>query len=194
MAKPDLNKILAELDEENIARAVHIPHADRRRQYQLQKLIIIDYSEFRAEIGKYYLHQIGATAPGGNSALSVWVAEGTAEKIIESAYSAKGGADGACQMAQKGIDGGMWPVIDAIYMYIVRLEEDLFVEKVITDNLSRLGFDDKVECMRQFMFKFGYPMSNGKPVKSPYELASKCEAMIKFLTERLRSIRSKVRV
>lgn len=194
MAKPDLGKILAELDEENIARVVHIRHAERRKQYPMRILIVGGYQEFCKEIGKYYVHQIGATAPGGIVAMADWMAEGYAEQIVESAFSRVGGSAGACQMAQKGIHGGMWPVINAIYESIVRIEEERYIDKVIRTNIDPMVWTDKVECMRQFIHRFGYPMSNGKRVKTPEELAKDCEIIIKFLTEKLGSIRSKVRL
>lgn len=193
MPKPNLNTILAELDEENIGKKVYLPHSRRREDYPMSKLTIQDYQEFRREIGNYYTHQTGATAPSGNASIARWKAEGDAEDIVENAYARVGGAKGACQMAQKGINGGMKPVIDAIFTAIVRVEEERFVDDILRKHISPLIFPEQIEIAQQFIDQFGKHLSVGKPIKSAMEIAPDYEGIIKFLRENLQFIRTKVR-
>lgn len=192
MPMPDLNAILAMLDEENIARAVTIPHAIVREQYKLQKITVHSFEEFRNEIGRYYSYQIGATVPGGKAVMPDWLAKGYAERIVDSAFSKIGGLEGAYKMAAKGINGGLKPIIDSIYMAIVREQEENYIEDILTRCINPMDWGAKVEFMRQFVIRFGGPLSSGKPVKNPMEVAPYYKDFIKFLMEKLHTIRYKL--
>jgi len=192
MPNPTLNMILALLDEENTARAVAIPHAIVREQYKLQKITVQNFEEFRNEIGKYYSYQVSATIPGGKVAMSDWLAKGYAEKIVDSAFSKIGGLEGAYKMAEKGINGGLKPIIDSIYMAIVREQEENYIEDILTKCINPMSWDEKVEFMRQFLIKFGGPLSHGKPIKNPMEVAPHYKDFIKFLMEKVHTIRYKL--
>ena len=187
MVKPDLNRILEMLDEENIAKAVHVPHAIAREQYQLKKITVRDYDEFRKEIGIYYAYQFGST---GGSTMYDWMAEGYAETILNKAFGQVGGAKGACQMAQKGINGGLKFAIDKIIDWIVNEQEEHYLNKILTTQISPLSFPDQAEVMRQLQNKFGIP---GKPMKNPMELAAEYKEHIKFIMEKLQILRAKIR-
>lgn len=192
MARPDLNAILAMLDEENIAKAVTIPHAIAREQYKLQKITVQSFEEFRNEIGRYYSYQIGATVPGGKVFMSEWLAKGYAEKIVDSAFSKIGGLEGAYKMAEKGINGGLKPIIDSIYMAIVREQEENYIEDILTRCINPMSWNDKVTFMEQFLIKFGGPLSSGKPIKNAMEVAPHYKDFIKFLMEKVHTIRYKL--
>jgi len=189
MPRPNLNNILEMLDEENIAKAVHAPHAFAREQYRLQKITVKDYDEYRKEIGKYYSYQINATT-GGGIAMPDWLAEGYAERIINRTFGQVGGATGACQMAQKGINGGLKFSIDKIFDWIVNDQTEQYLEHILTIQISPMSWTDQVDVMRQLQDKFGLP---GKSMKSPMELAAEYKEYIKFITEKLQVLRSKIR-
>jgi len=189
MVKPDLNKILDLLDEENIAKAVHVPHAIAREQYRLQKITVQNWEEFRKEIGRYYAYQMSATSIGGQISTPEWLAEGYAEQIVNRAFAKIGGAKGACQMSQKGINGGLKAVIDSIFEWIVSEQAESYFENILQTNISPMSWQDQVDLMHQLSSKFGTP---GKPVKTPMELAADYKEYIKFIMERLQPLRTKI--
>lgn len=190
MARPDLNKILDMLDEENIAKAVHLPHAIAREQYRLVRITVQSWDEFRKEIGRYYAYQMSATSIGGQISTPEWLAEGYAEQIVNRSFAKIGGAKGACQMAQKGINGGMKSVIDSIFEWIVNEQAESYFENILQLNISPMAWQDQVDLMHQLSSKFGTP---GKPVKNPMELAADYKEYIKFIMERLQPLRTKIR-
>jgi hypothetical protein len=189
MARPDLNKILEMLDEENIAKAVHLPHAIAREQYHLQKVTVQNWEEFQKEIGRYYVYQMSTTMPGWKLSTSDWLSEGYAEQIVEKTFAKIGGAKGACQMAQKGINGGLKAVVDSIFDWIVNEQVEIYFNNILQKNISPMEWQDQVDLMYQLSNKFGTP---GKPVKNPMELAADYKEYIKFIMERLQVLRSKI--
>jgi len=189
MPRPDLNNILEMLDEENIAKAVHAPHAFAREQYGLRKITVQSYDEFRTEIGKYYAYQINATSGGGVS-MPAWLAEGYAESALNRTFGQIGGAKGACQMAQKGINGGLKFSIDKIFDWIVSEQTEHYLENILTTQISPMSWSDQVEVMRQIQNKFGTP---GKPMRNPMELAAEYKEHIRFIAERMQILRTKIR-
>jgi len=187
MPRPDLNNILEMLDEENIAKAIHVPHVIAREQYKLQKFTVNDYKEFTKEVGRYYAYQLAAT--GGNKMLA-WMAEGEAIKILNNLFGQVGGAKGACQMAKNATNGGLKFIIDKIYDWIVRNQTELYMNHILDTQISPMSWPDQIEVMRQMQSQFGI---QGKPMKSPTELAAEYKENIRFITEKMQILRTKIR-
>jgi len=189
MAKPNLNAVLAELDDEHIAQAVHMRHAVQFSKYTIQTHFPAGEKEFTREIGRYYIHQKGATTPTGQYVTFEWLAERYVTDIVNAAYAKLGGSNAACDMAMKGINGGMKPIIDVIYSAIVRDHENKYIEMVLCKHISKKDWREHVEVMDQFLNQFGSHL----PGRNPMKLASDYEEMIKLLAENLNQIRLKVR-
>jgi len=186
MPKPNLDNILEMLDEENIAKAIHVPHAIAREQYRLQKLTVKDYDEFTKEVGKYYAYQLAAT---GGKQMYDWLAESEAKKILNNLFGQIGGATGACQMAKKATNGGLKFIIDKIYDWIVREQTELYLTHILDTQIFPTAWPDQVEVMRQIQNNYGI---QGKPMRNPMELATEYKEHIRFIAERMQMLRTKI--
>ena len=193
MPKPNIDAILLLLDEEVIAKRITLPHAIAKKNYysRLQKITVNDHPEFYNIIGDYYKYQKGAALPPGQKyAMSDWTAIGEAVDILNTTYAQVGKEEGAFRMAQLGIGGGLLAIIESLYNAIVRVEEERYFNNIVRNHLS--SWSEKMDFMRQFLIRFGGPISFGKPLKSPAELTPKYESFIKFLSEKVKNVRNQV--
>jgi len=193
VGKANLNAIIQLLDEENIARVVSIRHDLAREQYSMKKAVVQSFDEFKAEVTRFYQYQYCITITGStNVVVPEWMASGFAIDILERAFSKDGGLEGAYRIAQKGVQGGMRAILDAIYKILKAQQEEQYIDYVLRSHVDPLDWNDKVDLMTQYLQRFGRNLPAGAQVKSAMELAIRYEDFLKLHMKALQTIRSRI--
>lgn len=188
----NLNMILQLLDERNIAKEVSMYHDMGRDTYSIQNRIPSTFDEMIKEATKFYQEQYQITV-GGNEPMPERLASSLARQIIDKSFSKFGGLEGAFVIASTGIAGGMKAIIDAVYEYMKREQEESYIFWILTEYVDVTSWDDKVALMQQYLDRFHINMPPGARIKSPEQLiADGYQAFIKMHMESLRTIRTRV--
>jgi len=187
----NLNRMLELLDEVNITNVVGLKHDRARERYHLTRDTVSTHAEFEEEITRFVQYQLCATR--GNAAVPRYMASSIATDILNRAFTSIGGKDGAYDMAESGIRGGLRTVIDALYQAIKKEEEESYVEYVLRTEVDQLSFNDRTALMQAYLNRFRGNFPASARVPSAYELAGNYENIIRMHAEVINSIRMRIR-
>lgn len=147
----ELQQILDALSETAIARNVHESHDDVRAKYTLNSNKVTDEDEFYSILGDYYNYHYSTTITQGGR-MSDSKATSQAKRALADAYRRKGqDAAIAFRNAQRGLDGGLRRVLDAIADEIKLEDEEDYMTGVFDRYVKPHTYEDQVEIIRQFI-------------------------------------------
>ena len=146
----DIQRLLAALDEREIAANVTSKHDEARLQYRLEKNTVSDFREFEEKIADYYDYHFRIASNGG------YVDKGTcrsrAKNVIERHYHRQGGdIRAACRDAQDGTNGGLRSIIDLLADSFKEQSQIEYVTDIFDRFVAPNSFEEKTEIIRQFI-------------------------------------------
>lgn len=187
----NFNRMLELLNEENINNVVSIKHDLAREQYLVTKRMVASFNEFNEEVTRFVQYQLRATQ--GHPTMPTYMASSQGMAIVERAFHGIGGIEGAFEIARTGIRGGLRAVIDAIFTYLKREEEERYIDYVLRTEVDPLSFDDRTALMQAYLNRFRHNFPQGVRVPTAVELAANYSGIIRMHAELLNSMRLRLR-
>lgn len=149
-----LERLLAELSEENLANKIGLPLDEARLSYAMDKVTVKDSYEFNEAITAFYAHVFRHTSSYiGHLKSSALFTE--ANDIVEKAFERKGGYDAALAEAKHGINGGMRLVFDAMTEHLKQKQKGKYIPMVFKVIIDPLDWDMKIRLMEVFLGHVG---------------------------------------
>jgi len=143
-----LNTLLVELDPRTLARKVGIPVDSARASFVLDSCVVSTGEEFLETITSFYLHllrwtrQVVEPADPHSGAVE-------AVKLLEKAFSRKGGGKAAQAEALDGSQGGMRFVLDALADQYKADEERDYTNCILKETLDSLDYERRLALMAE---------------------------------------------
>lgn len=188
----DLNEVLAMLDLDVMAKAFGIRHYTIREQFVASKMTIDSYDAFMDVIGGYYKHHyLKRYDTDENTYFPEHYVHGMVRTLLDSLYQGEGGMEYAYKICVRGIEGGVKSVLDKIYQYFLKEDEEKYANYII-DRVVKLDWDKKVELVKQYQQKFQAYLSDGARMKDPQRLASHCKELIMHHVQIIAKIKTQI--
>lgn len=178
MPNVNINEIMADLDMETIAQRFGIAMQINREKYQPYTYLPQTYEEFMRIMTDFYENQwIGRLNLKNPVKMPEDYVHGYVWELLNRCFG-EGGVEYAYTIAKTGVEGGLKAVLDKMYQSLYNEFEEHYISYIINKALG-LSWESKVELMRQYVKKFSGQLPDGTSIKDPYQLATRCEEMIK---------------
>jgi hypothetical protein len=187
---PEINSLLAALDERTIARTIGIPHDEARMRYPLHRNTVANFAEFERIIGDYYNHHFTTCVSRGGE-LSATEATSHAKELLEREYR-RGNGDivSAFNDACDGTNGGLRAVLDKICEALKAQSIERHVRAVFDRYVAPNSWQQKVDIIRQFIDQCGMHLSGSIRADQPERYASDYAQLIRTYVAALRQTSS----
>jgi hypothetical protein len=160
---PELQKLLAMLDERGIATHVGRHHDNARLQFAPPGNQVNSFTEFRQLVCQFYNFQL--TQSLGAGPVPEYEAWGRVKPILEQAYRRRRQTiNNAIADAIEGTNGGVRGILDTIADAMKEESVQNFTEGAFDNVCPPNSWSGKVELMRQFQHQYGEAL--GEPVRS----------------------------
>ena len=180
-----IDRILSDLDERTIARAVGVPHDEARLSFRLEHNTVADYRAFEAIIGEYTAHHFAACVARGGR-LETTEALGRAKELLEAAYRRQGGdMVSAFNDSHEGTNGGLRAVLDLIADGLKTEAVQRHIRGVFDRYVEPTSWEAKVELMRGFLARVGPVLGPTIHLDQPERYARDYRELIRAYTEAL---------
>ena len=176
-----LNAIMKLLDPRVIAEKIDSPHSFARHSYPFDGSMPTSFQDFQKRLQSYYKHHCAAIGIGK---FPDEISNHNAMKIVENAFSDRGGIRYAYQNTVTGMDNGMAALHDAIANVLQEQHRTSYIRFVIDTHIDPLDFDQKVAVVRELLETYYIPWSVYDRV-SPEELATNHYAILFSLVQHL---------
>jgi hypothetical protein len=174
-----IKNMLAELDNNNVARLIEKPHIDTILNYQLKSQDVKSYEEFSEIIGHYYNYHFTRCISNGGS-LSKRQAIDRAKEIIRKEYGRKGqDMTGAFNDARHGTNGGLFGILSIIANELRTEDVERWVREVFERHVAPNSWEDKVDIIEQFIAHCGPSLSPYIETDHPERYANNFEVIIR---------------
>jgi len=177
-----LERVLAELSEENLAEKVGLRLDEARLSYVTKTVTVRDGFEFNDAITAFYAHMFRHTSsPGGHAKRDALSAD--AIKLVEKAFEKKGGYKAALSEGKNGTNGGMRLVFDVMTEYLKQEEKGEYITMVFKVTIDPFDWDAKVRFMEAFMERIGPELPADLRDLPAKKLADNWETIIRHYVE-----------
>lgn len=145
-----LERLLAELSEENLANKIGFPLDEARLSYLMDKVTVNDGFEFNDSITAFFAHMFRYTgSPAGHTDTDALSTD--AIDLVTEAFERKGGYKAALSEGLHGINGGLRIVFDAMTEHRKQKQKGKYISMVFKVIIEPLGWDTQVKLMKVFM-------------------------------------------
>jgi hypothetical protein len=177
-----IERLLAELSEENLAEKVGQRLDEARGSYIMDTVTVKNGFEFNDAITSFYAHMFRRTAsPTGHLKRSALSEE--AIDLVEKAFERKGGYKGALSEGKYGTNGGLRLVFDAMTESLKQEGKGKYIARVFKETSDPFDWDAKVRLMEIFMARIGPELPADLRALPPKKLASHWETIIGHYAE-----------
>ena len=166
---PDINALLADLDERQIAR-IGIPHDETRMRFPLESNTVADFNQFREIITSYYNYHYTTCVSRGGS-LPASEAYGRAKELLEREYRRHGNIVTAFNNANTGANGGLRVVLDVICDGLKAEQIERYITNLFDRCVAPNSWVQKVELIGQFISQCGPYLSSSIKATQPERYA-----------------------
>jgi hypothetical protein len=187
-----IEKILAELSDDNLVQKIAHPIDEARGRFVMSSVTINDGFEFNETITAFFTHMFRHTSsPVGNlerSALST-----DALELLEEAFEHKGGYRAALSEGRYGTNGGMRRVFDMITEHLKQKEKEKFIKRVFNESVDPSDWDAKVrltEILQERIEPYLPDVLKGLPAR---KLAHHWEEIIRGYVESIDKVSDLIR-
>ncbi len=177
-----IEKILAELSEENLTEKIGKRLDEARGSYIMDTVTVKNSFEFNDAITAFYAHMFRHTSsPGGHAKKDALSAN--AIKLVEKAFKKKGGYKAALSEGKDGTNGGMRLVFDVMTEYLKQEEKGKYITMVFKVTIDPFDWDAKVRFMEAFMERIGPELPADLRDLPAKKLADNWETIIRHYAE-----------
>ncbi len=177
-----IEKILAELSEENLTEKIGQRLDEARGSYIMDTVTVKNSFEFNDTITAFYAHMFRHTSsPGGHAKRDALSAN--AIKLVEKAFKKKGGYKAALSEGKDGTNGGMRLVFDVMTEYLKQEEKGEYITMVFKVTIDPFDWDAKVRFMEAFMERIGPELPADLRDLPAKKLADNWETIIRHYVE-----------
>ena len=177
-----IEKILAELSEENLTEKIGQRLDEARGSYIMDTVTVKNSFEFNDTITAFYAHMFRHTAsPVGHAKRSVL--SGEAIDLVEKAFERKGGYKGALSEGKFATNGGMRLVFDAMTEHLKQEGKGKYITRVFKETIDLLDEDAQIRLMKVFMTRIGPELPADLRDLPAEKLASHWETIILHYVE-----------
>lgn len=186
MAKANIRQAMTMLDPEECARVYELPNIMARETFRLDRIQVNTFDELIALCSRYYVHHWrrvicdGVTPPIEHVHGALW-------DIIDHGFS--GGREAAFKAAQRGLNGGLPAVLDAIRDHFLKEQEKQYFDHVLMEAVDVMDLEDIESLMRQYLERYGRHM-DGENLQSARFLVPKYREVIRAHSQIVRNIRT----
>ena len=176
---PDVNALLATLDERKIAQQVGIPHDEARMRFVLESNTVSDFDQFRAIITAYYNHHFTACVSRGGS-LSASEAYSRAKELLEREVRRHhGNITSTFNNAHDGVAGGLRVVLDTIAEGLKAESVERYISDAFDRHVAPNSWEQKVDIIRQFIAQCGPYLSSSIKATQPERYVGEWSELIR---------------
>jgi hypothetical protein len=144
--RDQLQSILSEIDADALTTLISLPIDNARATYVMESVLVDSKDQFNDIIASFYLHLLRHTRRLFEPVdLKAAGAEGF--KLLENAFSKKGGYKGALAEARNGPNGGLRLVLDMMTEQLKREKQQEHVEFVLKAEIEGLDWESKVTLL-----------------------------------------------
>jgi hypothetical protein len=138
-----VEKIMAELSEDNLAEKVGQRYDEARGRFVMSSVTVKDGFEFNETITAFYAHMFRHTSSSAGS-LERSALSSDALDLLEEAFGHKGGYRAALSEGKHGTNGGMRVVLDTITEHFKQKEKGKYINRVFKESIDPSDWDAKV--------------------------------------------------
>ncbi len=187
---PQIDALLMELDERNLARIVGSRHDHARINFHLHSNTVSSFDEFMDVVGEYYNYHFSSCVSIGGS-MSRAEASGRAREIIKQIYQRrKEDLMTAYNDAADGTNGGLRVILDTIADALKAESVERYIEDAFDRHVSYNSWEDKVEIIRQFIGRCGLYLSASIRTSQPERYARDYKELIRAYVQGLQQTSS----
>jgi len=177
-----LERVLAELSEENLTEKIGQRLDEARGSYIMDTVTVKNSFEFNDAITAFYAHMFRHTSsPGGHAKRDALSAN--AIKLVEKAFKKTGGYKAALSEGKDGTNGGMRLVFDVMTEYLKQEEKGEYITMVFKVTIDPFDWDAKVRFMEAFMERIGPELPADLRDLPAKKLADNWETIIRHYVE-----------
>jgi hypothetical protein len=172
-----LERVVAELGEENLAKMVGQPLDKARASYITEAVTVKDSFEFNDTITSFYAHMLRHTSsPAGTMKKTAISAE--AIDLVSKAFDPKGGYGAALAEGRHGTNGGMRLVFDGMTECLKQEAREKYIKRIFKETIDPRDWDAKVKLMEAFMGRIGKELPADLQGLPPKQLAGHWDTII----------------
>jgi len=177
-----IERLLAELSEENLAGKIGLPLDEARACYVMDEIRVKDGFEFNDVITAFYAHMFRhAGSPAGHVDRMALSAE--AVDLVKKAFERKGGYNAALSEGMHGSNGGMRLVLDVMTEYLKQQGKEKYIARLFKEIIDPLDWDAKVRLTEDFLKRIGPELPPDLQGLPPKKLASHWETILEHYAE-----------
>lgn len=183
-------RLLAELDEINLAREIGRHHNTARLTYRLRSNTVRSFDEFAWIIGDFYNHYHSSCISHGGR-LSIPEATSRAKAILDKAYRRRGGNLQACfSDCLHGLEGGLSKALDVISEELKSSSVENFVRDCIDRHIDPSSWEEKVRAVESLIAQLPAHFRSTIQEHNPERYAASIEDLVRAVAAALRETSS----
>jgi hypothetical protein len=186
MAKANIQTAMTMLDPDRCAQVYQLPNIMARESFRLQQDRVANFDELTDLLVRYYIHHFKAVI-SQQGAPTAEYARGMVWDILYHHY--QGGVEAAFRAANRGINGGLAGVLDAIRDYFLKDQEDKYFSHTIMQCVDVMDLQDIKTLMEQYIQRYGRYL-DGQNLAGAEFLVPKYREVIKAHSQIVRNIRT----
>lgn len=174
-----IDNLLIALDERQIAQRIGLRHDEARIRYHLQSNTVESFDDFSDVIADYYNHHFTSCVSSGGR-LPRPEAAGRAKEALEKEYRRRDGdIVTAFNDAHDSTNGGLRVVLDTLAEAIKAEGVERYIREVFDRNVTPNAWEQKVEIIRQFIYRCGVDLSSSIQADQPERYAQNYGELIR---------------
>jgi hypothetical protein len=186
---PDINALLADLEERRIAR-IGIAHDEARMRFPLVSNTVTDFADFKNIITAYYNYHFTTCVSRGGS-LPASQAYRQAKLLLEHDYRRRhGDIVSAFNNARDGTNGGLRVILDLICDGLKAEMVEAYVTDIFDRQVAPHAWEQKVEVVKQFIALCGPYLSSSIKAAQPERYARDWTELVQSYVAGLRETSS----
>ena len=187
--KAQLQSILSELDADTLTSLISLPIDNARAAYVMGSVVVDSPDEFNEIIASFYLHLLRHTRRVFEPA-DLRAAGSEGFKLLENAFSKKGGYKGALAEARNATNGGLRFVLDMMTEQLKRKQQEDYIRFVLKTEIDALPWESKVVLVEALLDRIKEHLPPEIRVQPPECFAEFFDVIVKAYVSSMDQVRS----
>ena len=170
----NLNNMLRDLDETLIAQEIELKVDIALKRFPVSAPLAASYPDAERLVAAFYQYLMREMF---GAAVSDAMARGFVSLLLARAFPA--GIEDAADMATTGVQGGVLALLEKVAEAIKHQLVEQYVSGTISGGVDLSSWDDRVNLMDAYVFRFAANVPPGQRLKAAQELASHAEEVVK---------------
>jgi hypothetical protein len=185
--------VISQINEQALAQRWGIQIDSARASFVLESSTVETYEAFIDILQSFYIHLQRYVSSDPAESLDTARARSETIALLQRAFDAKGGDLTAFAQARDGIQGGLRTILDTLTEQYKAEKLAAHIERVFTDAIEALEWDERVEFMRGAMKRMGPLLSPELRSKSPEQFLRNVKPIVRMYVKSLDNVNKLLR-